>query len=97
MRAPILEHLQQFGISLAILQNLAKQAKMNLQQFAKVTCQTCELAIPRCRARIFAHANVTANPSSRGRDFSSRAVEEKSSRSRKTEATPPLLPASVPA
>ena len=40
--------------------NLAKQAKINLQQFAKVTCQISQLAIPRCRARIFAHANPTA-------------------------------------
>jgi hypothetical protein len=59
----LLEHLQQFDISFAILQNLAKQVKINLQQFAKVTYQTCELAIPRCRARIFAHANATAYPS----------------------------------
>jgi len=82
----LLEHLQQFGISLAILQNLAKQAKINLQQFAKVTCQNSQVAIPRCRARIFAHANPTAYPSSRACDSSSRAVEEFSSPSRVTEA-----------
>jgi len=42
--------------------------------------------LPRCRARIFAHANPTAYPSSRVRDSSSRAVEEFSSPSRVTEA-----------